>query len=51
MNTKNPARSFIVGDRREFGASIERLRALPIETVCPGHGDAFPMERLHKSAS
>ncbi|WP_223623961.1 MBL fold metallo-hydrolase [Microbacterium sp. EST19A] len=35
-------------DRGAYANSLERLRALPIQTVYPGHGDPFSGERMRE---
>lgn len=49
-NTKRPARNSIMDDTTACEASIERLDALSIGTVYPGHGEPFPMARFSSSA-
>jgi glyoxylase-like metal-dependent hydrolase (beta-lactamase superfamily II) len=34
-------------DPGRYGASLRRLRELPVRAVCPGHGPAFGRQRLH----
>lgn len=47
-NTNKPGPSPIVDDRTELVTSLERLKALGIKTVYPGHGRPFPMEAFTK---
>ena len=48
-STKGPALNAIMDDPEAARASVDRLRTLAINTVYPGHGGPFPMERLIKS--
>jgi hydroxyacylglutathione hydrolase len=48
-NTKQPGLTTIMDDPQAGAASLERLKALPIETVYPGHGSPFLMDLLLKS--
>ena len=43
-NTDGPALNSIMDDLAAANASVERLKNLRIDTVCPGHGQPFPME-------
>jgi hydroxyacylglutathione hydrolase len=45
MNSRSGP-SFGFGDQADFESSDQKLKALPIRTVYPGHGDPFPMETL-----
>ena len=45
-NMGRPAKTKLVDDSAELDASVEKLRALEIETVYPGHGKPFQMERF-----
>lgn len=45
-NMGKPAKTKIVDDSAELDASVEKLRALEIETVYPGHGKPFQMEQF-----
>jgi glyoxylase-like metal-dependent hydrolase (beta-lactamase superfamily II) len=44
------ARKFRPRDRAAFAASLARLRALPVQTVYPGHFDRFGRARLNELA-
>jgi glyoxylase-like metal-dependent hydrolase (beta-lactamase superfamily II) len=48
-NSKNPALNAIMDDPSAAEASVEKLSALKISTVYPGHGQPFPMESLTKN--
>jgi hydroxyacylglutathione hydrolase len=41
-----PSLQFFIDDMAAAQASLERLRALGVGTVYPGHGKAFPLERV-----
>lgn len=41
---KPPSLNSLIDDLAVAKASVEKLSALPIQTVFPGHGDPFPME-------
>jgi hydroxyacylglutathione hydrolase len=41
---KQPALNSLIDELPAAKASVERLGALPIQTVYPGHGPAFPMQ-------
>jgi glyoxylase-like metal-dependent hydrolase (beta-lactamase superfamily II) len=43
-NTKQPALNSIMDDRAAAQASVEKLKALPVKIVYPGHGQPFPLE-------
>jgi hydroxyacylglutathione hydrolase len=45
-NTDTPAITTIVDDSAELAASVERLKALDVRTVYPGHGRPFKMEQF-----
>jgi hydroxyacylglutathione hydrolase len=45
-NTKEPAKNSIVADKKDFEASVEKLKGLKVSTVYPGHGMPFPMEQF-----
>lgn len=45
-NTKNPTLNSLMDDLTAAKASVERLRAMKISTVYPGHGQPFSQERL-----
>lgn len=45
-NTKQPALNSIMDDRAAAQTSVEKLKALHVVTVHPGHGAAFPMNHL-----
>ncbi len=46
-NTRGgPRRNTLVDERAAMDASMARLCELPARTVCPGHGEPFPIERL-----
>jgi hydroxyacylglutathione hydrolase len=45
-NTDQPAKNSIMDDQAACEASLERLAGLPIDTLYPGHGDPFSMERF-----
>jgi hydroxyacylglutathione hydrolase len=49
VNTDKPARNTLIDDPAEYDASVERLRALEIKTVYPGHGKPFQMEQFMES--
>ena len=49
-NRKQPVRNSLMDDKAACEASIERLEALSIGTVYPGHGEPFPMEQFSASA-
>jgi hydroxyacylglutathione hydrolase len=40
---RGPVKGPLIDDSLEFSASIDKLKALPINTVYPGHGEPFPM--------
>ena len=46
VNAGKPRKHFIVTDSPAFNSSIQRLKSLTINTVYPGHGQPFLMERL-----
>jgi hydroxyacylglutathione hydrolase len=48
-NRAEPGPHMIVDDKAAFQASLEKLAALNITTVYPGHGDPFLMERYKKN--
>jgi hydroxyacylglutathione hydrolase len=48
-NSKIPQRNILVDDAAEMDASIEKLKALNIKTVYPGHGKPFTMEEFIKN--
>lgn len=48
-NTREPAINSIMDDTSACEASVERLAGLSIDTVYPGHGAPFPMERFATS--
>jgi glyoxylase-like metal-dependent hydrolase (beta-lactamase superfamily II) len=50
VNTGKPVKNTLIDDRAELDASVERLRALEIETVYPGHGKPFRMEHFMESS-
>ncbi len=45
-NMGRPAKTKLVDDSAELDASVERLRALEIGTVYPGHGKPFQMDQF-----
>ena len=45
-NTDQPALNSIMDDPAAAHASVEKLKSLSINTVYPGHGQPFPMERF-----
>jgi hydroxyacylglutathione hydrolase len=45
-NTKKPEKASLIQDPDKLEASVEKLRALEIKTVYPGHGKPFRMEQL-----
>jgi hydroxyacylglutathione hydrolase len=45
-NTKGPASGSIMDDPAACAASLEKLQALEISTVFPGHGKPFPISSL-----
>jgi len=49
VNTDKPEKNTLVDDPSELGASVEKLKRLPIITVYPGHGQPFPMELFIKT--
>ena len=49
-NRKQPVRNSLMDDKAACEVSIERLDALSISTVYPGHGEPFPMEQFSASA-
>jgi hydroxyacylglutathione hydrolase len=50
-NTRGgPRRNTVVDDAEAMEASMVRLRELPVRTVYPGHGQAFPIESLAESS-
>ena len=48
-NTDRPAKNTLIDDSAELDASIEKLTALEIKTVYPGHGKPFQMEQFIES--
>lgn len=48
VNVSKPVKHSIVTDAAAFDASVERLKSLSVNTVYPGHGKPFLMERLIK---
>ena len=46
VNMDKPAKNTLIDDSAELDASVERLRALEIKTVYPGHGKPFRMEQF-----
>ncbi len=48
-NTKGPALNSLMDDRAAGQASVERLRAMAIRMVYPGHGAPFGMEALART--
>ena len=48
VNTDKPEKNTLVDDSAELDASVEKLRALEIRTVYPGHGKPFQMEQIMK---
>jgi glyoxylase-like metal-dependent hydrolase (beta-lactamase superfamily II) len=40
---KGPDKGPLIDDSVEFSASIDKLKSLPVDTVYPGHGEAFQM--------
>ncbi len=45
-NIDKPALNAIIDDAVAANVSVERLKSLNIETIYPGHGKPFPMERF-----
>jgi glyoxylase-like metal-dependent hydrolase (beta-lactamase superfamily II) len=45
-NMGRPAKTKLVDDSAELDASVEKLRALEVETVYPGHGKPFQMDQF-----
>jgi len=45
-NTRKPEKTSIIEDPETFNASVEKLRALKVSTVYPGHGKSFKMTQL-----
>lgn len=45
-NTDRPAKNTLIDDSAELDASVEKLRALEIKTVFPGHGKPFQMDQF-----
>ena len=45
-NIRQPTPGFGIFDRREFEATIEKLKPLNIHTVYPGHGSPFAWEQF-----
>jgi hydroxyacylglutathione hydrolase len=50
VNVTKPVKHFIVTDAATFKASVERLKSLHVNTVYPGHGKSFSMERFIKNS-
>ncbi len=48
-NKDNPVLNSIMDDLTEANTSVEKLKSLEINTVYPGHGKPFPMERFIKN--
>ncbi len=48
-NTDRPAKNTLIDDSAELDASIEKLTALEIKTVYPGHGKPFRMEQFREN--
>ena len=48
-NTKRPALNALIDNMAAAQASVERLTALEIDTVYPGHGEPFPLEALESA--
>jgi hydroxyacylglutathione hydrolase len=46
VNNDKPVRNTLIDDQDEYDASIERLKALDVKTVYPGHGRPFTMEHF-----
>jgi glyoxylase-like metal-dependent hydrolase (beta-lactamase superfamily II) len=46
VNVSKPDRHSIVTDAAAFNASVKRLKSLNVNTVYPGHGKPFMLERL-----
>jgi hydroxyacylglutathione hydrolase len=49
-NTKAPAINSIMDDRKSALATLQMLKAYPIATVYPGHGQPFPFAALATGA-
>jgi len=47
-NTKKPALNSIMDDRAAANASVERLAAMGLKTLYPGHGSSFSMDMLRQ---
>lgn len=43
-NTDKPALWSMMDDAAAAGASLEKLKTLPVDTIYPGHGRPFPVE-------
>ena len=50
VNMDEPAKNTLIDDSAELDASVEKLRALEIKTVYPGHGRPFRMEQFMESS-
>jgi glyoxylase-like metal-dependent hydrolase (beta-lactamase superfamily II) len=48
MNMFRPELHFLIDDLADCSASVEKLRALPIGTVYPGHGKPFQLQQFLK---
>ena len=48
-NNGRPKKNALVDDEAEMDASIERLKALNVKTVYPGHGRPFKMEEYSEN--
>jgi hydroxyacylglutathione hydrolase len=46
IHMDKPVLNDILDDSAAANASVERLKSLEIDTVCPGHGKPFPMEQF-----
>ncbi len=47
-NTRTPEKNKFMDEEAQMDASIEKLKALKIKTVYPGHGKPFKMEKYMK---
>ena len=46
VNNSEPERNTLIDNPADYAASVEKLRALRVETVYPGHGSPFKMEQF-----
>ena len=45
-NDKKPEKATIIQDAEKLDASVEKIKAMQIKTVYPGHGKPFTMDQL-----